>query len=82
MEQSLCEHVEEVCALTRAQFATKVCPATPDARWRVISLEQVAGLGQVRQSVGAQEPGGGRMIELVQCLLNGPAEEPNGTDIR
>jgi len=29
----------------------------------------------IRQSVGAREPGGGRMVELLKCLLHGSVEE-------
>jgi hypothetical protein len=27
--------------------------------------------------VAAQEPSGGRMVELIRCFLHGPAEEPS-----
>ena len=38
-----------------------------------LSSMQAEQLELIRQSVGAQEPGGGRMTE-VRCFLNGPAE--------
>jgi hypothetical protein len=37
--------------------------------------EQAAQLELIRQSVAAQEPGGGRMVEVLRCCLQGPAEE-------
>ena len=36
---------------------------------------QVAHLDLIRRSVSVEEPGGGHMVELIQALLNGPAEE-------
>jgi hypothetical protein len=41
-----------------------------------LSPTQAAQLDLIRNCVEAQEPGGGRMFELMQALLNGPAEEP------
>jgi hypothetical protein len=41
-----------------------------------LSPEQAAQLDLIRQSVHAQEPGGGRMIELLRCFLD--AREQNG----
>jgi hypothetical protein len=35
---------------------------------------QAAQLDLIRQCVGAEEPGGGHMIELLQCFLRGQAE--------
>ncbi len=40
-----------------------------------LSPWQAEQLELVRRSVGAQEPGGGRMVELLKCLLHGPVEE-------
>jgi hypothetical protein len=40
-----------------------------------LSAEQTAQLDMIRDSVAAQEPGGGHMTELVRCFLHGPAEE-------
>jgi hypothetical protein len=34
--------------------------------------QQNRQLDLIRQSVGAQEPGGARMTELVRCFLSGP----------
>ena len=39
------------------------------APWQAEQLELI------RRSVAAREPGGGRMVEVLQCLLNGPVEE-------
>jgi hypothetical protein len=36
---------------------------------------QAAQLDLIRRAVGAQEPGGGHLVEMMQALLNGPAEE-------
>jgi hypothetical protein len=36
-------------------------------------------LDLIRKSVGAQEPGGAHMTDLLRCFLNGPAEEQSGT---
>ena len=41
-----------------------------------LSPTQAAQRNLIRRSVGAQEPGGGHMVELLRSLLNGPAEEP------
>ncbi len=38
-----------------------------------LSPEQTAHHDLIRQSISAQEPGGGHMVELLRCLLNGPA---------
>lgn len=38
--------------------------------------QQVVQLNLIRQSVAAQEPGGGHMVELLRSLLTGPAEDP------
>lgn len=35
----------------------------------VLTAGQAAQLELIRQSVHAQEPGGGRLIELIRCLL-------------
>jgi hypothetical protein len=40
-----------------------------------LSPTQAEQLDLIRRSVSAQEPGGGHMVELMQALLNGPAEE-------
>lgn len=44
--------------------------------WRGTDLGpgQAAQMDLIRQSVAAREPGGGRMVELLRCMLNGPAE--------
>jgi hypothetical protein len=31
----------------------------------------------IRQAAAAAEPGGGRLIELLQCFMRGPAEQPS-----
>ena len=38
---------------------------------------QAEQLDLVRRSVAAQEPSGGRMVELIRGFLHGPAEEPS-----
>jgi hypothetical protein len=38
-----------------------------------LSPGQAAQLDLIRQSVGSKEPGGGRMVELIQCLLHAQA---------
>jgi hypothetical protein len=40
-----------------------------------LSPAQAAQLELIRQSVDAEEPGGGHMIELLRALWHGPAEE-------
>ena len=40
-----------------------------------LSPGQVEQLELIRQSVSAQEPGGGHMTELVRCVLHAHAEE-------
>jgi hypothetical protein len=35
---------------------------------------QAAQMDLIRQSVAAQESGGGHMVEVLRCLLDGPAE--------
>jgi hypothetical protein len=48
-----------------------------------LSPAKAAQLDLIRTSVAAEEPGGGHMVELMRCLLNGPAEEPSSlTPIR
>jgi hypothetical protein len=44
--------------------------------WRGTDLGpgQAAQMDLIRQSVAAREPGGGRMVELLRCMLNAPAE--------
>ena len=42
-----------------------------------LSPVQAAAVDLIRRSVAAQEPGGGRMIELVRCALHTPGEEPS-----
>ena len=37
---------------------------------------QAAQLNLIRQSVAAQAPGGGHMVELLRSLLTGPAGDP------
>ena len=41
--------------------------------------EQAKQLDLVRRSVGAQEPGGARMIEVLRCFLEGPVETHDST---
>jgi hypothetical protein len=36
--------------------------------------EQAKQLDLVRRSVGAREPGGGRLTEVLRCFLEGPVE--------
>ena len=36
--------------------------------------EQAKQLDLVRRSVGAREPGGGRLTEVLRCVLEGPVE--------
>jgi len=36
---------------------------------------QAEQLDLIRRSVGAEEPGGGHMVELLRCALNPPVEE-------
>lgn len=36
---------------------------------------QAAQMDLIRQSVAAQEPGGGHLVEVLRCLLDGPAEQ-------
>jgi hypothetical protein len=36
---------------------------------------QAADLELIRRCVAAKEPGGGHMVELIQCFLNAPAEQ-------
>jgi hypothetical protein len=43
-----------------------------------LSPGQAAQLDLIRQSVRAQEPGGGHMVELLQCLLHAQAEARDG----
>jgi hypothetical protein len=38
------------------------------------SPRQTAELALIRQSVGSKESGGGRMVELIQCLLHAQAD--------
>jgi len=40
-----------------------------------LSAEQTAQLDMIRDSVAAQEPGGGHMIEVVRCALNAQTEQ-------
>ncbi len=47
-----------------------------------LSSWQAAQLQLIRQSVAAQETGGGHMVELLRCFLNGPTEERGGTFVR
>ena len=35
---------------------------------------RIVVLSVVRRSVGAQEPGGGRLTEVLRCFLEGPVE--------
>jgi hypothetical protein len=39
-----------------------------------LSPGQAAQLDLIRQSVGSKEPGGGRLVELLQCLLLAQAD--------
>jgi len=39
-----------------------------------LGRRQAAQLDLIRQSVRAQEPGGGRMIELLRCFLHAQAD--------
>jgi hypothetical protein len=39
-----------------------------------LSPGQAAQLDLIRQSVGSKEPGGGRLVELLQCFLHAQAE--------
>ncbi|MGA2435866.1 MAG: hypothetical protein ABSG25_11330 [Bryobacteraceae bacterium] len=39
-----------------------------------LSSGRATQLDLIRQSVAAQEPGGGHMVELLQCLLHASAE--------
>ncbi|MGA2150083.1 MAG: hypothetical protein ABSH49_34590 [Bryobacteraceae bacterium] len=43
------------------------CGGADLSRWQAAQLELI------RQSVDAQEPGGGHMIEVLHCFLHGPA---------
>jgi hypothetical protein len=43
-----------------------------------LSPRQAEQLELIRQSVDVQEPGGGRMVEFLQCFLHGPTEGPGG----
>jgi len=45
------------------------------ARGASISPEQAAELDLIRQSTGAIEPSGGRLVELIRCCLLGPGKE-------
>ena len=46
-----------------------------------ISPGQAAQWDLIRQSVYAQEPGGGRMVELLRCFLHASAEERGSTSV-
>jgi len=39
---------------------------------------QAKQLDLVRRSVGAREPGGGRLTEVLRCFLEGPVETQDG----
>jgi len=39
-----------------------------------LSPGQAAQLDLIRQSVGSKEPGGGRLVELLQCFLHAQAD--------
>ena len=46
-----------------------------------LSPGQAEQLDLIRQSVGAQEPGGARMTEVLRCLLHASAEEEVSTSV-
>jgi hypothetical protein len=43
---------------------------------RAIGGERTPEMELIAQCTSSSEPGGGRMIELVQAILNGPKEDP------
>jgi len=43
-----------------------------------LNPEQAKQLDLVRRSVGAREPGGGRLTEVLRCFLEGPVEAQDG----
>jgi hypothetical protein len=42
-----------------------------------LNSRQAAQLELIRESVAAEEPGGGHMVELLRALLNSPLEADN-----
>jgi len=42
-----------------------------------LNSQQAAQLDLIRESVTAEEPGGGHMVELLRALLNSPLEAEN-----
>ena len=44
-------------------------------RGAALTSGQAEQLDLIRRSVAAQEPGGGHMVELIQCALHAQAEE-------
>jgi hypothetical protein len=43
---------------------------------RAIAGDRTPEMELIAQCTSSSEPGGGRMIELVQAFLNGPTEDP------
>jgi hypothetical protein len=60
----------EICG--RGDFLLSLLTGTCGKK---LSSRQAAQLELIRQSVGAREPGGGHMVELLRALLNGPVQE-------
>jgi hypothetical protein len=46
-----------------------------------LSRGQASQLDLIRQCVGSEEPGGGRMVELIQSLLHAQAGARDGIDL-
>ena len=47
-----------------------------------LNCQHAADLELIRQCVGSKEANGGHMVELIQCLLLGPADEEPSCDTR
>jgi hypothetical protein len=75
------ELVSEAATLTMPDGSTATIPGSGDYLLRLLgrkfdcadnSREQ-AHLDLIRRATGSEEPGGGRMVELIRCVLLGPA---------
>jgi hypothetical protein len=46
------------------------------------SPKQAGHLELIRRSTDSKEPGGGRMVELIRCMLQGPSVRPTAGENR
>lgn len=74
----------EPAILTMPNETTAIIPGNGSYLLRLLfcrsapSPKQAAHLELIRQSTASNEPGGGRMIEMIRCMLQGPVRCTGG----